>query len=70
VYQLNSPRSLRQCALRLPKATGWNSILQDEINHPRDLYELAIARKLNISLAAYQQLLGDLRGLEVGSLPS
>jgi RNA polymerase sigma factor FliA len=30
--------------------------------------EIEIAQKLNIPLAAYQQLLGELKGLEIGSL--
>jgi RNA polymerase sigma factor for flagellar operon FliA len=36
----------------------------------RSPIDIEIAQKLNISLAAYQQLLGELKGLELGSLQS
>jgi hypothetical protein len=39
--QLNSPLSLRKCALRLPGLPGGTATGQDEFNRRRDFYESA-----------------------------
>jgi len=58
-----SPRALRRQARRLEQA-----ILSCKSKLGRDPTEPEIAAELQISLEDLQQLLGDLRGLDVGSL--
>jgi RNA polymerase sigma factor for flagellar operon FliA len=58
-----SPRALRRQARRLEQA-----ILSCKARLGRDPTEPEIAGELQISLENLQQLLGDLRGLDVGSL--
>jgi RNA polymerase sigma factor FliA len=58
-----SPRVLRRKARSVEQAI---QLLTTQFNRfPTDI---EIARKLNIPLDAYQQLLGELKGLEIGSL--
>jgi RNA polymerase sigma factor FliA len=60
-----SPRELRR------KGRAIEDAIQTLIaQFQRSPIDIEIAQKLNISLAAYQQLLGELKGLEVGSLQS
>ena len=60
-----SPRELRR------KGRAVEDAIQTLIaQFQRSPIDIEIAQKLNISLAAYQQLLGELKGLEVGSLQS
>ena len=59
-----SPRTLRRQARRLDRA-----ILDCKARFGRHPSETEIAAQLQISLESLQQLLGDLRGLEIGSLP-
>ncbi len=58
-----SPRTLRRQARRLEQA-----ICDCRARLGRDPSEPEIAAQLNISLDGLQQLLGDLRGLDIGSL--
>jgi RNA polymerase sigma factor FliA len=58
-----SPRALRRRARRLEQA-----ILSCKAKLGRDPTEPEIAAELQISLENLQQLLGDLRGLDIGSL--
>lgn len=58
-----SPRALRRQARRLEQA-----ISDCKARLGRDPSEPEIAAELNISLESLQQLLGDLRGLDIGSL--
>jgi RNA polymerase sigma factor for flagellar operon FliA len=58
-----SPRALRRQARRLEQA-----ILSCKAKLGRDPTEPEIAAELQVSLEALQQLLGDLRGLDIGSL--
>jgi len=58
-----SPRELRRKARAVEQAI---QLLTAQFH--RSPTDIEIAQKLNITLAAYQQLLGDLRGLEIGSL--
>jgi RNA polymerase sigma factor FliA len=58
-----SPRALRRQARRLEQA-----ISDCKARFGRDPSEPEIAAELNISLENLQQLLGDLRGLDIGSL--
>jgi RNA polymerase sigma factor FliA len=58
-----SPRALRRQARRLEQA-----ILSCKAKLGRDPTEPEIAAELQISLENLQQLLGDLRGLDIGSL--
>ena len=58
-----SPRALRRQARRLEQA-----VLSCKAKLGRDPTEPEIAAELQISLENLQQLLGDLRGLDVGSL--
>ena len=58
-----SPRALRRQARRLEQA-----ILSCKARLGRDPSEPEIAAELQISLENLQQLLGDLRGLDIGSL--
>jgi RNA polymerase sigma factor for flagellar operon FliA len=58
-----SPRELRRKARAVEQAI--QSLTAQFHRSPTDI---EIAQKLNISLGAYQQLLGELKGLEVGSL--
>jgi RNA polymerase sigma factor for flagellar operon FliA len=60
-----SPRELRHKARAFEQAI---QILTAQIH--RSPTETEIAQKLNIPLAAYQQLLGELKGLEIGTLHS
>jgi RNA polymerase sigma factor FliA len=60
-----SPRELRHKARAVEQAI---QILTAQIH--RSPTETEIAQKLNIPLAAYQQLLGELKGLEIGTLHS
>jgi len=58
-----SPRELRR--------KGWaveQAIQALTVQFHRSPTDIEIAQKLNIPLAAYQQLLGELKGLEIGSL--
>ncbi len=59
-----SPRALRRQARRLEKAT-----LDCKARLGRDPSEPEIAAELQMSLESLQRLLGDLRGLDIGSLP-
>jgi RNA polymerase sigma factor FliA len=58
-----SPRELRRRARAIEEAV---QMLTGELS--RSPTDIEIAQKLNIPLAAYQQLLGELTGLEIGSL--
>jgi RNA polymerase sigma factor FliA len=58
-----SPRELRRRARAIEEAI---QMLTGELS--RSPSDSEIAQKLNIPLAAYQQLLGELKGLEIGSL--
>jgi RNA polymerase sigma factor FliA len=58
-----SPRELRRKARAVEQAI---QLLTAQFH--RSPTDIEIAQKLNISLAAYQQLLGELKGLEIGSL--
>lgn len=58
-----SPRALRRQARRLEQA-----ILSCKAKFHRDPTEPEIAAELQISLEELQRLLGDLRGLDIGSL--
>jgi RNA polymerase sigma factor FliA len=60
-----SPRELRRKARAVEQAI---QTLTAQIH--RNPTETEIAQKLNIPLAAYQQLLGELKGLEIGTLHS
>ena len=60
-----SPRTLRRQARRLEKA-----ILDCKARLGRDPSEPEIAAELQMSLESLQHLLGDLRGLDIGSLAS
>lgn len=60
-----SPRALRRQARRMEQA-----ISDCKARLGRDPSEPEIAAELNISLENLQQLLGDLRGLDIGSLQS
>jgi RNA polymerase sigma factor FliA len=60
-----SPRALRRQARRMEQA-----IADCKARLGRDPSEPEIAAELNISLESLQQLLGDLRGLDIGSLQS
>jgi len=60
-----SPRTLRRQARRLEKA-----ILDCKARLGRDPSEPEIAAELQMSLESLQRLLGDLRGLDIGSLAS
>jgi RNA polymerase sigma factor for flagellar operon FliA len=60
-----SPRALRRQARRLEQA-----ISDCKARLGRDPSEPEIAAELNITLEGLQQLLGDLRGLDIGSLQS
>jgi len=60
-----SPRALRRQARRLEQA-----ISDCKARLGRDRTEPEIAAELNITLESLQQLLGDLRGLDIGSLQS
>jgi hypothetical protein len=53
VRQLNSPLSLRKCALRLPRLRGGTPTRQDEINRPRYLYESAPLAESVTALSQY-----------------
>jgi RNA polymerase sigma factor FliA len=58
-----SPRDLRR------KGRGVEQAIQALIGQlNRSPTDIEIAQKLNIPLAAYQQLLGELKGLEIGTL--
>jgi RNA polymerase sigma factor FliA len=58
-----SPRELRRKGRAVEEAI---QRLTGELS--RSPTDIEIAQKLNIPLAAYQQLLGELKGLEIGSL--
>jgi RNA polymerase sigma factor for flagellar operon FliA len=58
-----SPRELRRKGRAIEEAI---QMLTGELS--RSPIDIEIAQKLNISLATYQQLLGELKGLEIGSL--
>jgi RNA polymerase sigma factor FliA len=58
-----SPRELRRKARAVEQAI--QSLTAQVHRSPTDI---EIAQKLNMRLAAYQQLLGELKGLEIGSL--
>jgi RNA polymerase sigma factor FliA len=58
-----SPRELRRKGRAVEQAI---QMLTGELS--RSPTDIEIAQKLNIPLAAYQQLLGELKGLEIGSL--
>lgn len=58
-----SPRSLRRQAREIEQA---HSLLANSLG--RVPTEIEVAEQLNLSLEAYQRLLGDLRGLGLGSL--
>jgi RNA polymerase sigma factor for flagellar operon FliA len=60
-----SPRELRRKARAVEQAI---QILTPQFG--RSPSDVEIAQKLNIPLAAYQQLLGELKGLEIGTLHS
>jgi RNA polymerase sigma factor FliA len=60
-----SPRELRRKARAVEQAI---QTLTAQIH--RNPTDTEIAQKLNIPLAAYQQLLGELKGLEIGTLYS
>lgn len=60
-----SPRTLRRQARRLEQA-----ILDCKARLGRDPSEPEIAAELNVTLESLQHLLGDLRGLDIGSLQS
>jgi RNA polymerase sigma factor for flagellar operon FliA len=60
-----SPRELRQRGRDIEVAIR---TLTGELS--RSPTEIEIAQKLNLPLIAYQQLLGELKGLEIGSLHS
>jgi RNA polymerase sigma factor FliA len=60
-----SPRALRRKARAVEQAI---QTLTAQIH--RNPTDTEIAQKLNIPLAAYQQLLGELKGLEIGTLHS
>ncbi|HTV59227.1 MAG TPA: FliA/WhiG family RNA polymerase sigma factor [Verrucomicrobiae bacterium] len=60
-----SPRALRRQARRLEQA-----ISDCKGRFGRDPSETEIAEQLGVSLESLHQLLGDLRGLDIGSLPS
>jgi len=60
-----SPRALRRQARRLEQA-----IAACKARLGRDPSEPEIAEELGVSLDALHHLLGDLRGLDIGSLPS
>jgi len=58
-----SPRELRR------KARAIEETIQSlTVQFHRSPTDIEIAQKLNIPLLAYQQLLGDLKGLEIGTL--
>lgn len=59
-----SPRALRRQGRRLEQAI---SACKGKLG--RDPSETEIAEELGVSLESLQQLLGDLRGLDIGSLP-
>jgi RNA polymerase sigma factor for flagellar operon FliA len=60
-----SPRELRR------KARAIEQVIQElTAQFGRFPVDIEIAQKLNIPLAAYQQLLGELKGLEIGTLYS
>jgi RNA polymerase sigma factor FliA len=58
-----SPRELRRKGRAIEQAI---QMLRGELT--RSPTDIEIAQKLNITLAAYQQLLGEMKGLEIGSL--
>jgi RNA polymerase sigma factor FliA len=58
-----SPRELRRKARAVEQAI---QLLTPQFH--RSPTDIEIAQKLNIPLLAYQQLLGDLKGLEIGTL--
>jgi RNA polymerase sigma factor FliA len=58
-----SPRELRRKARAVEQAI---QLLTAQFH--RSPTDIEIAQKLNISIAAYQQLLGELKGLEIGTL--
>jgi RNA polymerase sigma factor for flagellar operon FliA len=58
-----SPRELRRKGRAIERAI---QMLTGELT--RSPTDIEIAQKLTIPLAAYQQLLGELKGLEIGSL--
>jgi RNA polymerase sigma factor FliA len=60
-----SPRELRRKGRAIEQAI--QALIGQFHRSPADV---EIARKLNMPLADYQQLLGDLKGLEIGSLNS
>ena len=60
-----SPRELRRKARAVEQA-----IQALTAQFGRSPSDIEIAQKLNIPLAAYRQLLGDLKGLEIGTLHS
>jgi RNA polymerase sigma factor FliA len=60
-----SPRELRRKGRAIEEAI--QALIGQLHRSPTDI---EIAQKLNVPLAAYQQLLGDLKGLEIGSLNS
>ena len=60
-----SPRGLRRKARAVEQA-----IQTLTARFGRSPSDIEIAQKLNIPLAAYQQLLGELKGLEIGTLHS
>ena len=60
-----SPRELRRKGRAVEHAI--QALIGQLSRSPTDI---EIAQKLNISLVAYQQLLGELKGLEIGSLHS
>jgi RNA polymerase sigma factor FliA len=60
-----SPRELRRKGRAVEQAI--QALIGQLARSPTDI---EIAHKLNMPLAAYQQLLGDLKGLEIGTLHS
>jgi RNA polymerase sigma factor FliA len=60
-----SPRELRRKGRAIEQA-----IQTLTAQYGRSPTDIEIARQLNIELAAYQQLLGELKGLEIGTLHS
>lgn len=60
-----SPRALRRQARRLEQA-----IAECKARFGRDPSETEIAEELGVPLESLHHLLGDLRGLDIGSLPS
>jgi RNA polymerase sigma factor FliA len=58
-----SPRELRRKARAVEQAI--QTLTAQSHRNPTDT---EIAQKLNVPLAAYQQLLGELKGLEIGTL--